>query len=54
MKTDDGCQRTVQILKNVGKRDLIMQFAKWVLIQNPSIGLTLFEESKKPEEQNQI
>lgn len=31
-----------------------MQFAKWVLIQNPSIGLTLFEESKKPEEQNQI
>jgi hypothetical protein len=47
VKSAEGSERTISILKKLGKKDLITSYAKWVLEANPKIGLTLFEDSTK-------
>jgi hypothetical protein len=47
VKSAEGCDRTISILKRLGKKDLITTYAKWVLEAKPQIGLTLFEDSTK-------
>lgn len=39
LKTAEGCERTVSILRKVGKKDLITQYSRWVLEKDPKIGL---------------
>ena len=39
---NEGCERTVSILKRKKDIDLIKKYGKWVLEANPKIGLTLF------------
>lgn len=38
----EGCERTVSILKKKKDLAMIKQYSKWVLEENPDIGLTLF------------
>jgi hypothetical protein len=43
----EGCERTVSILKKLKDRNLVKDFGKWVLEQDPKIGLTLFTTDPK-------
>lgn len=47
----EGCERTVCILKKKKDIDLIKKYGKWVLEENPQIGLSLFIPDPKKEEQ---
>lgn len=47
LKTEEGCDRTISILKRLGKKDIIIKFSKWVLESNPIMGLELFAETVK-------
>ena len=47
LNSEEGCERTVNILKKIGKADIIKKYSKWVLEANPRIGLELFEETVK-------
>lgn len=38
----EGCERTVSILKKKKDIELIKKYGRWVLEENPQIGLTLF------------
>mmetsp|Transcript_16010 Transcript_16010/g.24831 ORF Transcript_16010/g.24831 Transcript_16010/m.24831 type:complete len:93 (-) Transcript_16010:1081-1359(-) len=44
LKTEDGCRKTVQILRKsqITSTDTIFKFIKWVLEMKPEIGLSLF------------
>jgi hypothetical protein len=43
----EGCERTVSILKKLKDRNLVKEYGKWVLEQDPKIGLTLFTNDPK-------
>jgi hypothetical protein len=38
----EGCERTVNILRKKKDINLIKKYGRWVLEENPQIGLTLF------------
>lgn len=38
----EGCERTVSILKKKKDIEMIKKYGRWVLEENPTIGLTLF------------
>jgi hypothetical protein len=44
LKTDEGCSKTVSILKNkeITSKQLIFDNLEWVLEKNPNVGLSLF------------
>jgi hypothetical protein len=42
IKTDEGCEKTVNILKRIGQTDPIKKYLGWVLEKQPKIGLSLF------------
>jgi hypothetical protein len=43
----EGCERTVAIIKKKKDLQMIKEYAKWVLEENPKIGLTLFTTDTK-------
>jgi hypothetical protein len=43
----EGCERTVNILRKKKDIALIKKYAKWVIVENPQIGLTLFTTDPK-------
>lgn len=43
----EGCERTVAILRRLKNKDKLKTYGKWVLEQNPGIGLTLFTADPK-------
>ena len=49
VKSNEGCERTISILKRLGKKELITTYARWVIEANPKMGLSLFEDSTKKE-----
>lgn len=38
----EGCERTVSILKKKKDLEQIKKYGRWVLEENPAIGMTLF------------
>ena len=46
----EACERTVSILKRLKSTDLVKDYGKWVLEQDPRIGLTLFKKNLKTDE----
>ena len=48
---NEGCERTVAILKRKRDIDLTKKYGRWVLEANPKIGLTLFTVDLKTGEQ---
>jgi hypothetical protein len=42
-----ACERTVAILKTLGRKDLVEKYSKWVFELKPDIGLKLFTEGRK-------
>ena len=46
LKTEEGCQRTVNILrkKSIASKDIIFKYIGWVLEMMPEVGLSLFVE----------
>jgi hypothetical protein len=47
----EGCERTVNILRKKKDINLIKKYGRWVLEENPQIGLTLFTIDPKSGEQ---
>ena len=47
----EGCERTVNILRKKKDIGLIKKYAKWVIVENPQTGLTLFTTDPKTGEQ---
>ena len=47
MRSKEGCERTVSILKKLGSRDKILKYAKWVFELEPQIGFKLFVNNTK-------
>ena len=47
IKSKEGCEKTVNMLRKDGKTENIKKFIKWVLEVSPVIGLQLFEDSKQ-------
>ena len=43
----EGCERTVSILKKKKDIEMIKKYGRWVLEENPQIGLTLFTTDPK-------
>jgi hypothetical protein len=41
-KSQEGCERTVAILKKTKDLNYIKEYGSWVLLENPQIGMTLF------------
>ena len=50
LKSDEGCQKTVSILKKITNKQLIFDFLEWVLQKNPKVGLSLFFERRRKRE----
>jgi len=50
LRNEQACRKTVEILKKsaITKRELIYDYARWVLECQPEIGLSLFYDNKKP------
>ena len=46
LKTQQGCERTVQILRNLGRKSFVVKYSNWVFEMNPDIGLKLFTEGR--------
>ena len=46
IKGQEGCDRTVNLLRKDGKPENATKYIKWVLELNPKIGLSLFEDAK--------
>lgn len=44
---NEGCEKTVSILKRKRDIDMIRKYGKWVLETNPKIGLSLFTADSK-------
>ena len=44
IKSKEGCERTVNLLKKDGKAENVKLYLKWVLEVQPAMGMTLFEE----------
>ena len=46
LRTDEGCQKTVSILKksSIMSKDIIFTYLGWVLEKKPEVGLSLFIE----------
>lgn len=44
LKTEEGCAKTVQILrsKEITNKETIFTYLKWVLDKKPEVGLSLF------------
>ena len=43
----EACERTVSILKRLKDKGLVKDYGRWVLEQDPKIGLTLFKTDSK-------
>ena len=43
---DQACERTVAILRTLGRKDLVEKYIKWVFTNKPDIGLKLFTEGR--------
>lgn len=48
LKTDEGCIRTVNILRksSIASKETIFEYLEWVLEKNPILGLSLFIDRK--------
>jgi len=46
IKSVEGCERTVNLLRKDGTAENIKKYSRWVLESQPKIGLTLFQEVK--------
>lgn len=46
LKTEEGCKRTVAILKKpqITNKDMIFEYLEWVLEKSPEVGLSIFLE----------
>lgn len=51
LKSKEGCERTVTILKKIGSKDKILKYARWVFEVDLQTGLKLFVTNSK-ENQN--
>jgi hypothetical protein len=47
LKSKEGCERTVSILKKIGSKDKILKYAKWVFEVDAMSGLKLFVSTEK-------
>lgn len=47
LRTKEGCDRTVSILKKIGSKDKILKYAKWVFDVDAQAGLKLFTSTKE-------
>lgn len=45
-RIDQASERTVAILKTLGRKDLVEKYIKWVFKKKPDIGLKLFTEGR--------
>lgn len=46
MRIDQASERTVAILKTLGRKELVEKYIKWVFDVKPDIGLKLFTEGR--------
>lgn len=46
MKTLKGAERTIAILRNLGRKDLAINYSRWVFTVSTDIGLKLFTEAR--------
>lgn len=46
LRIEQACERTVAILKALGKKDFVEKYIKWVFDIKPEIGLKLFTEGR--------
>lgn len=47
LKTKEGCDRTVSILKKISSKDKIFKYGKWVFEVDAQAGLKLFTSTKE-------
>jgi hypothetical protein len=47
LRSKEGCERTVSILKKLGSKDKILKYARWVFETEPQIGFKLFVSNSK-------
>ena len=45
-RIEQACQRTVSILRTLGKKELVEKYSQWVFDSKPEIGLKLFTEGR--------
>ena len=46
MKTAKGAERTIAILRNLGRKDFATKYSRWVFDVSADIGLKLFTEAR--------
>ena len=54
LKSKEGCERTVSILKKIGSKDKILKYAKWVFEVDLHAGLKLFVTSSKESQSDDL
>lgn len=54
LRSKEGCERTVTILKKLGSKDKILKYAKWVFETDPQTGLKLFVTNTKEQSDDLI
>lgn len=54
IKSKEGCERTVTILKKIGSKDKILKYARWVFEVDLQTGLKLFVTSSKESQNDDI
>ena len=49
LRSNEGCERTIEILKKAGSKEWIEHFSIWVFEKEPEMGLKLFTSEKNTE-----
>ena len=49
LRSNEGCERTIEILKKAGSKEWIEHYSQWVFEKDPEIGLKLFTSDKNTE-----
>ena len=47
--SNEGCERTIEILKKAGSKEWIEHYSSWVFEKDPEVGLKLFTSDKNTE-----
>ena len=49
LRSSEGCERTIEILKKAGSKEWIEHYSQWVFEKDPEVGLKLFTSDKNTE-----